>query len=223
MSLFLLPLTCADPAPIMDANWQNTLMDRFFSDIPTKNLSKQSGGSFIKNCSNNYCNGFWTHIQCDGRRITRLHFAQLRVGKFRLHELPPTLELLWIYDCDQSGTLHTRNLPRALVALSLEQNRLCGRLDLTTLPQNLVKAHFYGNRFTGPISLCQLPQNLQYLQLTGNPIAQEVVWYDNLPPGIAQIWLKKSRQQKIGRVCALHPGKAVDPKIFPAMQPSAIE
>ena len=225
MLLFLvLPIfLSADSASIMHINWQNKLMGRFFADISTSHLLKLSGNSFSVNGPNDYCNGLWAHISCEDARITRIHYSDLRVRNFRLHELPPTIEFLSIDNCYQTGTFLTRNLPRALVSLSLVQNGLSGRLDLTTLPEDLEIALFWGNRFTGPICLCHLPKRLGYLEVHANEIAQEVVWYDNLPPGIVYIRLQNSSQLKIGRVCALDPGKAVDPKIFPGMLPSAIE
>ena len=198
-------------------------MNRFFSDIPTKHLLKLSGESFIENGPNNYCNGLWNSISCEGARITRLYFWQLRVGNFRLHEVPPTLEYLWIYECNQAATFHTRNLPRALVSLCVSVNKRCGRLDLMTLPENLENAQFWENRFTGPICLCHLPKSLKNLDVHGNAINQVVVWYDHLPPEIIEIRLQNNGQHKIGKVCALHPGEAVDPTIFAGMRRSAIE
>ena len=225
MSLFVVLPTClsTDPAPGTDVNWQNTLMDRFFDDIPTKHLLELSKGSFSENFPNNYCNGLWTPISCEGARITRIRYFNLRVGNFRLNELPPTLEDLWISACKQTGAFHTRNLPRALVTISLSRNKLSGKLDLTTLPEDLVQAHFCENHFTGPICLCHLPKSLKYLLVHANLIAQDFVWYDDLPPGIAVIQLQSNGQRKIGRVRALHAGKAVNARIFSGMQPSSIE
>ena len=223
MLLTLLRLSCLDPPGMTDVNWQNTLMDRFFADIPTRHLTWLSCKSFCETGLNNYCNGFWTRISCDGTRITGIHYIDLRVGNFRLNELPPTLEWLSIDRCKQTGTFHTRKLPRTLINLSLSLNKLSGRLDLTTLPEDLVEAYFCENRFTGPICLCRLPKSLKHLEVHANLITQEVVWYDNLPHEIIAIRLQNNGERKVGRICELHPTTAVDPKIFLGMPPSAIE
>ncbi|KNH05113.1 leucine-rich repeat [Perkinsela sp. CCAP 1560/4] len=187
-----------NPFPV---EWENTLMDCFYSEITAEGTADYSN----EDTSRNYCE--WRGVVCTAGKVGRVIYDQQDYGNFDIHSLPPTVTRISIEHCLQHYMLHTRRLPRASQFCYLGNNQLFGSVELRTLPENLVTLRLSDNRLNGPIDLTNLPQKFAYLWLHRNAIEQSVVFFGRLPPNITAIRLATSgkRDNQIGELRALYP------------------
>ncbi|KNH05781.1 hypothetical protein XU18_2127 [Perkinsela sp. CCAP 1560/4] len=214
--MYLCRLICADPfQPYRKVIWQNTLMGLFFGEISGEGIAILTEDAQ----HGNYCEA-WHGVKCTNGIVTEVRYRRFAHGNFNIHALPPSTQVIWIFQCRQTFSIDTRLLPRELVTLTLSSNKIHGRIDLTTLPSRLRKAHLWGNKLSGPIDLRELPSTLLVIELRRNKIKQHTVLYDNLPMNITTISLS---YPEVGEIHSVKPSRAVaNKRLFRGFPPKRV-
>ena len=194
--LLAISLLGVDTTHKLDCTSQALLMVRFYDEIPETGVLRITNHRQRDVCS-------WEGIMCRNGCIVSIVYKERMLGNFKIAFAPPTLTTLTVIHCEQSYEVETRMLPRQIVSLNLNRNRIFGELDLTKLPPRMVNFEIAYNHIKGPIVVRDLPESLKLIDLSNNPLKQHTLFYENLPPGLKSIRLY-GKDTKIKHIYCMH-------------------
>ena len=166
-------------------------MRSFFSRMYDSFVAEKSRGQCQTRdaCGYDVCDTLrgqcWEGLVCEDGLVAEIQFSSRSVdyaGQLNMRHIPPTVSVIRIRQCSQKDMIPTRYLPRCLIQLDMQHNRVEGGIELRTLPSQIEIVDLKCNYITGPIDIRLVPNTLRRLDLSKNSLFQDVVYYGDLSP-----------------------------------------
>ena len=166
---------------------QDIMMRQFFFFIDDEYKKYISYGDLDSQVCGVDSSDDWLGIACADNIVESISFCDVNVGNFSLEYLPHSVKGVHLIRASQSNEIATRYLPRYLIDFEVNTNQVYGTVDLGCLPAKIKRFILSSNRIFGNLNLTALPDSLCILDLSFNNIAQQTVYYGNLPSSIERI------------------------------------
>ena len=195
--MLVLILTADESSPVTDSivpgqaqRMQNILAYKFFGTGGKDLIEALRNRILPPACT-------WEFSPLEGATCAKGVITQILVNSQRYPNLdpsyvPPTVKSLTMIGAGLSMELQTCVLPRSLINLDVQQNKICGSFDMTKLPEALENVQASMNRISGIVHLCSLPPAIKRINFMDNRIAADCVFVANIPPNIKFIILRKN-------------------------------
>ena len=156
---------------------EQQMMELFLSPEDPEDARSQLGGVEDDACT-------WSHVQCEDSKVTSIswHSADLLLGgSIDMVRLPRQLRSLNLYHQPLRGEADTTDLPETLTVLCIDNCQISGTLDLGSLPPPMMNFTVRGNAISAISNFGGFSSNLYHCQIQNEPIKNKVLRVGKLP------------------------------------------